>query len=379
MSPDAPTHVWFSLRQRRVLSAAATVSAVSVLGAFVAGLLLAALWLVVALRGVLVPVLVAALLAMLCQPYYEWLHRHLQRRHALSLTLFFLSLLIPLAALAWGFGALFVGQIIGLLERLPEFVHNAETWLAAHTPAVVSFLKDLGLLEVVRTHLQPQALIERAIAGGADLPGRVASGAWSAIGSALGWMAVPVYLAFFLSGRPPEASDLDRFLPFLKPDTRQVVVGLAEQFQNILVAFFRGQVLVALVQAGLFAFGFALVGLDYGLVLGLGLGMLNIVPYLGNLVGLSVALPLAFVGGGWSELLLVLIVFATVQTLDSWFITPRIMGKRTGLHPVTVLFSLFFWSAVLGGFLGLALGIPLSAFVTAVGRLLRERYIREWV
>jgi predicted PurR-regulated permease PerM len=68
-----------------------------------------------------------------------------------------------------------------------------------------------------------------------------------------------------------------------------------------------------------------------------------------------------------------------VQSLDSYFITPRIMGRRTGLHPVTIIFSLLFWSVVLGGFLGLLLGIPLSAFVVVLGRLLRSKYIRELV
>jgi predicted PurR-regulated permease PerM len=88
---------------------------------------------------------------------------------------------------------------------------------------------------------------------------------------------------------------------------------------------------------------------------------------------------MAFLGGGLWQVGGVLLVFMVVQSLDSYFITPRIMGRRTGLHPVTIIFSLLFWSVVLGGFLGLLLGIPLSAFVVVLGRLLRSKYIRELV
>ena len=134
-----------------------------------------------------------------------------------------------------------------------------------------------------------------------------------------------------------------------------------------------------MVQAVLFAVGFLLVGLPYGFLLGLILGMMNIVPYLGNIVGLPVIVLLALFspGGGWGLLAWVVIIFCIVQTLDSYFITPRVMGQRTGLSAFAVIFSLFFWNSVIGGVLGLLLAIPLSAFFATFFRLLKREYFAD--
>lgn len=89
------------------------------------------------------------------------------------------------------------------------------------------------------------------------------------------WAVLPVYLAFFLMAKPFESGRIGEFLPFLKKKTREDVVYLFDQF-------FRGQIIIALAQGGLFAAGFALVGLPYGFVIGMALGLLNIILYLGK-------------------------------------------------------------------------------------------------
>jgi len=113
------------------------------------------------------------------------------------------------------------------------------------------------------------------------------------IGTALGWAVLPVYFGFFLT-RKPKKIDTEYLLPFLKADTRADVAYLFEEFVSIIVAFFRGQLIIAFLQGLLFAVGFSLAGLQYGFVIGLLLGFLNIIPYLGSLVGLGMALPIAF-------------------------------------------------------------------------------------
>ena len=120
---------------------------------------------------------------------------------------------------------------------------------------------------------------------------------------------------------------------------------LLHEFVDILVGFFRGQLLIAFLQGLLFAVGFSLIGLRYGFVIGMALGMLNIVPYLGSMVGLAVALPIAFfqADGGLSTCLLLLVVFAVVQQFEGWFLTPRIMGSRTGLHFMAIVVAILFW------------------------------------
>jgi predicted PurR-regulated permease PerM len=121
------------------------------------------------------------------------------------------------------------------------------------------------------------------------------------------------------------------------------------------------------------------VGLRYGFVLGLVLGFLNIIPYLGSILGLAVTLPLALFqeGGGLGTLIAVAVVFAAVQTIEGYLLTPKIMGDRTGLHPMVIIVAVFFWGSALGGIAGMILAIPLTAFLVVFWRLAREHYIGE--
>ena len=197
----------------------------------------------------------------------------------------------------------------------------------------------------------------------------------------LSWAVMPVYLVFFLIGGGVSVNKLDDYLPFLKPDTRKDVIFLVKEFVNILVAFFRGQLLIAFLQGLLFAVGFSLVGLKFGFVLGLLLGLLNIIPYLGSMVGLGITLPLAFFqqGGGWATLVGVIVVFVVVQMIEGYVLTPKIMGDRTGLHPMAIIVAVFFWGSALSGILGMILAIPLTAFLVVFWRLVKDKYIDEWV
>jgi predicted PurR-regulated permease PerM len=201
------------------------------------------------------------------------------------------------------------------------------------------------------------------------------------IGTLFSWAVLPVYLVFFLLARERKLTGLGNHLPFLKPDTRKDVVFLATEFVNIIVVFFRGQLLIALLQGVLFALGFALVGLKFGLVLGLLLGFLNIIPYLGSILGLGIALPLAYFqqDGGLFTLGGVLAVFTLVQVIEGYVLTPRIMGDRTGLHPMAIIVAVFFWGSALSGILGMILAIPLTAFGVVFWRLAKEKYIKEWI
>ena len=153
------------------------------------------------------------------------------------------------------------------------------------------------------------------------------------------------------------------------------------QFVEIIVAFFRGQLIVAFLQGVLFAIGFSLVGLRYGFVIGMVLGFLNIIPYLGSIIGLATALPLAFFqsGGSLIRVVLVIVVFAIVQTIEAYLLTPKVMGDRTGLHPMVIIVAIFFWGSALGGVTGMILAIPLTAFLVVFWRLAREKYVRELV
>jgi len=118
----------------------------------------------------------------------------------------------------------------------------------------------------------------------------------------------------------------------------------------------------------MYALSFALIGLKFGVLSGLVLGLLNIVPFLGTLIGLLVILPMAYLqpGGGFNLLIMAVTVFAVVQLIESWLLTPKIMANHSGLHPALVVISLFFWGTALSGIIGMVLAVPLTAFVVAI-------------
>jgi predicted PurR-regulated permease PerM len=141
---------------------------------------------------------------------------------------------------------------------------------------------------------------------------------------------------------------------------------------NCMIVFFRGQVLVALCVGTLLAAGYLVLGLNYAVLLGVVAGVLGIVPYLGTIVSLLLALTVAAVQfGDWRHPLTVLGIAAGVKLLEDLVISPKIMGERSGLHPLTIILAVMIGANLLGGFLGALLAIPL----TAVLRTLMFRYV----
>lgn len=381
---DQKAAIPFSERQRGIVAAGITTLSAALVLAFTASLLWGLFTLLSAVSVVLTPLVAALILTLLFKPYYQWLFLRLGRRHAAALPTFFFSILIPLGALFFFFGALFVGQLTALAEYLPKLFERISAALAADNPGLHGFLTTLGLEDKLALLSDPKAFL-------ASLAGTVSIGdvgdmalaygmdAIRYLASLVGWLVVPVYLVYFLMAPPISGQSAEKLLPFLKPETRRDVVYLIDEFLAIIVAYFRGQAVIASAQGALFGLGFWLVGLPYGLLIGLALGCLNLVPYLGNVVGLAVALPMALFGEGGSAVRLALVfsVFCLVQFLDGYFITPRVQGQKTGLNPVAIIFSLLFWGVVFKGILGVLLAIPLSAFVVVFWRLLKAKYIRE--
>jgi predicted PurR-regulated permease PerM len=161
-------------------------------------------------------------------------------------------------------------------------------------------------------------------------------------------------------------------------------VFLIREFVGILVAFFRGQLLIGLFMGVGYAIGFQISGLKFGLALGLLFGLLNVVPYLGSIIGIATAILIACLQpagiaetGEWGILIGCGITFGVVQVVESYLLTPRIMGRQTGLHPVVIIVAIFFWGTALGGILGMIFGIPLTAFIIIAWRLLRRKYLLD--
>jgi predicted PurR-regulated permease PerM len=372
----------FTERQRTTIANAITILSAVVIIVAVGALF----WIVgaffVKFSAIFLPVAVAAVAAMVVKPYYETIRTRLKLGRFPALIVVFLSAIIPMAALAWFFGDLIFDQAKGLIESCPGWWASAVQWTKVHAPQIEHLLVDTKIGQAAGDAVQGRGdafvnvlrfMGQRAVSAGA--------GVISWVGALVCWVVAPIYFAFFLMADTSHIDNLERYIPFLKPETRKDLLYLFKEFFNIIVSFFRGQLIIAFLQGLLFAIGFTLVGLKYGFVIGLTLGLLNIVPYLGNIIGLGTALPLAFFqdGGGVTRVLAVLAVFAVVQMIEGYLLTPKIMGDRTGLHPVVIILAIFFWGTALNGIMGMILAIPLTAFLVVFWRLTREKYMPEVV
>jgi predicted PurR-regulated permease PerM len=330
--------------------------------------------------SILLPPVVAIVMSMIFKPYYFWLYKHLWRIRWLALFVMFATIAVPIVLFSYIFGALLIEELVKLINAMPGYVTDAYAYLKRMAPVLVEFLDKHGLQRFLNGFNISDMVNINAVAqklSGATVS--IGSHILDFIGAFFSWLVLPVYIAIFLSSRPYSGRDVSKAMIFLPQSYRTNLAYLIDQFLGIVVVYFRAQVLVAFIQGFLFAILFHLLGLKYGLVIGVMLGLLNIVPYLGNILGWIIIIPLALFGpdGGIILLVKIIIAFCSVQALDSYFITPRVMKNKTGLNTFVIIFSLFFWSNVIGGALGMLLAIPLSAFVVVFWRLLKKEYFAE--
>lgn len=195
-------------------------------------------------------------------------------------------------------------------------------------------------------------------------------GAWT--GYLIGFAMVPVFVFFFLLEKWRIVRTWTDYLPVSDPEWKKEVIFVLTSINDSLIVFFRGQVLVAICIGFMLAIGFSLVGLKYGVLLGVAAGVLSIIPYLGFVLSILPAVFIAIVQYGdlWHPLLTVL-VFLIVQFAEGMFISPKIIGDRVGLHPLTIILAVLIGTTLMGGLLGAVLAIPL----TAAGRAILIRYV----
>ena len=188
-----------------------------------------------------------------------------------------------------------------------------------------------------------------------------------------GLALIPIYTFYFLLEKEGIEEKWSDYLPVTQSGFKDELVFVLKSINDYLIAFFRGQVMVALCDGVLYTIGFFIVGLPYAFLLGvMASTVLTMIPFLGAIATCVTALIIAFVQfGDWPHPLLVLAVFGIVQTLEGLVISPKIMGNRVGLHPLTIIIAVMVGTTLLGGLLGGILAIPLTAAL----RVLMFRYV----
>ena len=371
-----------SNRQKKWAAAGITALAVSMVATFVLAIGWSVLKVLELASPALVPVMMGLFLSMFFKPYYGWFLKRL-RNPTLSLLVMSITVLVPAGFVLWFAGSMMVEQISAFVSAAPTILTRASSWFQTKHPGLYSGLVQLGVPDSSLLFFTDPAQFSHDIISqfGLQYGGKAVKVSFSVFKYLTGlvsWIVTMIFFVYFLMKPALHGEDCARQMPFLKPDTRTFVAEQIDTFTDIIVSFFQRQVVICLVEGVLYGIGFVLVGLPYGFVIGFALGTINLVPLLGTVICLPIALLLAFFGDGGSMLRLIGVtsVWAAGQIADGYAITPLIQGQRTGLGFAGVIFSFLFWSAVFKSLLGLLLAIPLSAFCLVLWRTVKERYIK---
>jgi predicted PurR-regulated permease PerM len=199
-------------------------------------------------------------------------------------------------------------------------------------------------------------------------------------GFLLSLVMVPIYLFFLLKESPAIERRWREYLPLRNSPLKTEVAAVLSQINSYVIAYFRGQLLVCLIDGTLIGTSLYLAGLNFAPLIGLLVVILTMIPYIGIILcWIPAVLIAAAQWGDWTHPLIVTAVFLVVQNLEAIFIAPRIVGNSVGLHPMTVIVSIFVWGLLIGGLLGPILAVPLTATIKVLlaryvwGRRLREK------
>ena len=321
------------------------------------------------LSPILTPFVLSALLAWLGNPLVLRLERAGRSRNTAVIIVFVLMSLILALTLILLIPLLEeqIRELILWLPRLAEWTTGTVIpWIEGRFKiSLKQYIDPMAIVDLIKGHWQQAGGVAATVLGGISKSGL----------AILGWVAtislIPVVTYYFLRDWQAMLARLQALIP--RP-IEPTFMKLARESDVVLGSFMRGQLSVMLVLGAVYALGLWLVGVEFGFLIGFIAGLVSFVPYLGAFVGITAALIAALVQGmDPMHLGLVLAVFMIGQTLESFFLTPWLVGDSIGLHPVAVIFSIMA-GGQLFGFLGVLLALPVTAVVMVLLRYAHEQY-----
>ena len=334
-------------------------------------LALALIWVIWLLAPILTPFVAAVMLAWLGDPLVDRLEAAGRSRNTAVLLVFALMIVLLVLALLI-LVPMLQDQVSTLIAALP----GMQVWLMETAiPAlearfgftVAEWMDPQRLIDWVQSHWQS--------AGGmaATVFGYLGRSSFALITLVVNLLLTPIVTYYFLR-------DWDRMVErvaaLIPRDHIGTVSKLARESNEVLGAFVRGQFVVMVALGAIYATGMALVGLKLGLLIGMVAGLISFIPYLGATTGVILAVLAAVVQAQGLDIKLlagVAVVFTAGQLLESYVLTPRIVGDKIGLHPVAVIFAVMA-GGQLFGFLGMLLALPVAAVANVLLRYAQQRY-----
>lgn len=334
----------------------------------VIALIMGAVWLINILKDVLLPFLVASLIAYLFEPFVQHNRRllHLKGRGAAVFITLFEALFFTGLAIYF-ITPLIADELSNMAEIMRSYASSKMTvrFLPAELQHSLRQSLDFQKLSDVLSRQEWMGLIQDAVKATWD----VISGGWAVVLGIVSWLIVVLYVVFIML----DYEKLGRGFRSLIPKRMQgVTMRVGHDIALNMNRYFRGQALIALIVGVLFAIGFSIIGLPMAILLGLFIGVLNLVPYLQviSIIPTALLCLVYAVGGGgefWVLFWECIAVYAVVQVIQDFVLTPKIMGKAMGLNPAIILLALSVWGTLLG-FIGLIIALPFTTLIISYYR-----------
>ena len=381
-----------SLFQRKICWAALTGVALVVVVSLVFGLLFGLGSLFVALEPVLLPVVIAGFLAYLLSPCVALVQKRITRRIWAVVSVMSIA-----CVLLVGLGLTIVpplvqqtGDLISKREQILEsVVEGGKAQLAENRllqkgvdMLYSKMLKDARASELPLEDYEDlsqettyegkltailsfnSSYLTEKVLGWLTAGTRALSGVSMAF---IGTIMVPVFLFYFLLESASIARNWHTVLPIRRSAFREEVVETLQEINNYIISFVRGQMLVSVIDGIILAVALKIMGLPYAVTIAAAAALLGIIPYLGMISTWIPAVLIAwFTWHDVSHVLIVTAIFGCVSQFDGWVLQPRIVGSRVKMHDLTVMFSVLFWSYVIGGVVGALLAVPLTASIKVI-------------
>ncbi|MCX5577019.1 AI-2E family transporter [Kaistia terrae] len=319
--------------------------------------------------NVLLPFLVGMAVAYGLDPIADWLERRGLSRLAASLVILigFILLLVLLVLLIV---PLLVNQLAGLVDKVPTYAVQVQALVQAFLETRVG-----QMLQVDPDQLKNSmgTLMTEAAGWLSTVLKSLWSGGSALVDVAALFVVTPVVAFYMLIDWDKMVARIDSWVP---RDNVETVRAIARDIDHAIAGFVRGQGLVCMLLGCIYAFGLMLIGLNFGLLIGIGAGILSFIPYVGTTVGFIVGVSVALVQfwPEWPWIGATVLVFMVGQFIEGNILQPRLVGRSVGLHPVWLMFALFAFGALFG-FVGLLVAVPAAAAVAVLMRFAIARYL----
>lgn len=323
--------------------------------------------------GILLPFVAGMVLAYILDPIADKFEKWGLSRMAATVTILVLFLFLFLLAL------LIIVPIIGkqmieFIEQVPVYIRSLQAFFVSDW---FSMLTDRLPFEVGDLHSLVGNFVDDGVRWISKILGSVLSGGQALLGIISLFVITPVVAFYLLYDWDNMIVKIDGWLP---RDHAPTIRRLVAEMADLIAGFIRAQGLICLLLGIFYAAALSLTGLKFGLLIGLGIGLISFVPFIGAIFGaiLSIGLALAQFLPEQNYIIIgaVVVIFIAGQFLEGNILQPRILGGHVQLHPVWLMFALFAFGSLFG-FVGMLIAVPAAACIGVLVRFSIERYLKS--